>query len=72
MSEYRLRIYVGFYLIGIQTTLIGLATYYLATGGFLFSQYTTILGFILPLFAGYLSIILKFFAMKKYSYRFHS
>jgi hypothetical protein len=43
------------------------ATYYVATGGFLFPQYTTILGMLLPLFAGYLSVIIKFFTSHKYS-----
>jgi hypothetical protein len=47
--------------------LVAIAIYHVATGGLLFQQFTTILGLILPLFAGYVSVIVKFFAANKYA-----
>jgi hypothetical protein len=67
MSEWHLRVVVGIYLIAVQSILLGLSAYYLSTGGLLFQQFTTIAGLIVPLFAGYLSVIVKFFASHRFA-----
>jgi hypothetical protein len=66
MNEWRVKLLVGFYLIGIQCALVGVAIYEMFIGGLLFQQFTTILGFVVPLFSGYISVIVKFFVTHRY------
>src|SRR5947209_6959060 len=62
MTEGVLRTRVGLYVIALHVILISLPIVLLMFNGFRFDQATTVLAMTMPLFAGYTSVIVKFFS----------